>query len=103
MDEGECDLDVSAVLIDQQGRDLEAVFFGRLESEEHGIMHSGDNLTGEGDGDDEQLVVNLDKIGDQVQQVFFVVNIYTPNRTFGQVRPSPRNPPAGFHFWNTLT
>merc|ERR1719450_1990020 len=48
VDDGECDLDVSAVLIGKDGRDLEAVFFGRLESEEHGILHSGDNLTGRG-------------------------------------------------------
>jgi len=85
VDEGECDLDVSAVLVDKSGRDLEAIFFGRLESEEHGIQHTGDNLTGEGDGDDEQIEVRLDQIGASVEQVFFVVNIYTPHRTFGQV------------------
>lgn len=85
VDEGECDLDVSAVLLDKNGADLEAVFFGRLESEEHGIQHTGDNLTGEGDGDDEQITVRLDMIGPQVMQVFFVVNIYTPHRTFRQV------------------
>merc|ERR1719183_2686837 len=85
VDDGECDLDVSAVLMDRNGRDVEAVFFGRLESEEHGIQHTGDNLTGEGEGDDEQIIVNLDKIGDDIQQVFFVVNIYTPHRTFMQV------------------
>jgi len=84
-DDGEVDLDVSAVLLDQDGRDLEAVFFGRLESELHGIQHSGDNLTGEGDGDDEQIVVRLGNIGPRVQQVFFVVNIYTQRRTFQQV------------------
>merc|ERR1712107_788243 len=55
------------------------------ESEEHGIQHTGDNLTGEGDGDDEQIVVQLDRIGPTVQQVFFVVNIYTPRKTFAQV------------------
>merc|ERR1712054_727486 len=85
VDEGECDLDVSAVLMDGNGNDVEAVFFGRLESEEHGIQHTGDNLTGEGEGDDEQIIVNLDQIGDSTQQVFFVVNIYTPHRTFMQV------------------
>merc|ERR1712054_488884 len=85
VDEGECDLDVSAVLMDRDGRDVESVFFGRLESEEHGIQHTGDNLTGEGDGDDEQIIVNLDQIGQDIQQVFFVVNIYTPHRTFMQV------------------
>jgi tellurium resistance protein TerZ len=85
VDEGEVDLDVSAVLMDQNGMDLEAVFFGRLESELHGVQHTGDNLTGEGDGDDEQILVNLDRIGDSVKQIFFVVNIYTPQKTFNQV------------------
>jgi tellurium resistance protein TerZ len=85
VDEGEVDLDVSAVLMDANGMDLEAVFFGRLESELHGIQHTGDNLTGEGDGDDEQILVNLDRIGDSVKQIFFVVNIYTTQKTFNQV------------------
>jgi len=85
VDEGECDLDVSAVLMDRDGQDVESVFFGRLESEQHGIQHTGDNLTGEGEGDDEQIIVNLDQIGDSIQQVFFVVNIYTPHRNFMQV------------------
>jgi len=85
VDDGECDLDVSAVLMDAQGRDLEAVFFGRLESTAHGVRHTGDNLTGEGEGDDEQIVVDLSRIGQAVQQIVFVVNIYTPNRSFTQV------------------
>lgn len=85
VDEGEVDLDVSAVLLDGSGNDIEAVFFGRLESEEHGIQHTGDNLTGAGDGDDEQIVVPLERVGAIVQQVFFVVNIYSPGKTFRQV------------------
>lgn len=85
VDDGECDVDVSAILLDIHGTDLEAVFFGRLESPEHGITHTGDNLTGEGEGDDEQIIVQLDKIGGKVQQVVFVVNIYTPHRSFREV------------------
>ncbi|CAJ1359484.1 unnamed protein product [Effrenium voratum] len=85
VDEGEVDLDVSAVLLDQRGGVLEAVFFGHLESAEHGIVHSGDNLTGEGEGDDEQIRVDLLHVGLVAQQVFFVVNIYSQNKTFRQV------------------
>jgi tellurium resistance protein TerZ len=85
VDDGECDLDVSAVLLDKQGQDLETVFFGRLESQEHGVKHTGDNLTGEGDGDDEQILVSLDRVGPQVDQIVFVVNVYTPNLTFAKV------------------
>ncbi|CAJ1359486.1 unnamed protein product [Effrenium voratum] len=84
VDEGEVDLDVSAVLLDQRGGVLEAVFFGHLESAEHGIVHSGDNLTGEGEGDDEQIRVDLLHVGLVAQQVFFVVNIYSQNKTFRQ-------------------
>mmetsp|Transcript_31814 Transcript_31814/g.83702 ORF Transcript_31814/g.83702 Transcript_31814/m.83702 type:complete len:430 (-) Transcript_31814:414-1703(-) len=85
VDEGECDLDVSAVLLDSAGNDLETVFFGRLESEQHGITHSGDNLTGEGIGDDEQIFVNLNRIGSKVQQVVLCVNVYTKGKSFAQV------------------
>jgi len=81
----EVDLDVSAVLIDASCAEVETVFFGRLESVEHGIVHSGDNLTGEGDGDDEQITVNLPKIGPKVDQVVFVINIYTAGQTFRMV------------------
>merc|ERR1711879_933352 len=83
--EGEVDLDVSAVLLDTSGNEVETVFFGRLESQQHGIKHSGDNLTGAGEGDDEQITAELAKIGRDVQQVFFVINIYTKGKTFRKV------------------
>mmetsp|Transcript_59344 Transcript_59344/g.193566 ORF Transcript_59344/g.193566 Transcript_59344/m.193566 type:complete len:390 (-) Transcript_59344:568-1737(-) len=82
---GECDLDVSAVLMGSDGKEVEAVFFGRPESIEHGIQHTGDNLTGQGEGDDEQISVDLKRIGGKIQQVVFCVNIYTQGRTFAQV------------------
>mmetsp|Transcript_30938 Transcript_30938/g.82395 ORF Transcript_30938/g.82395 Transcript_30938/m.82395 type:complete len:450 (-) Transcript_30938:69-1418(-) len=82
---GECDLDASAVLMGSDGKEVEAVFFGRLESIEHGIQHTGDNLTGEGEGDDEQILVDLKRIGGKIQQVVFCVNIYTQRKTFAQV------------------
>lgn len=85
VDDGEADLDVSAVLLDREGMDCEAVFFGRLESKNHGIVHTGDNLTGEGEGDDEQIRVQVDAIGGEINSVVFVVNIYSPGRTFAQV------------------
>lgn len=84
-DKGEVDLDVSAVLLDHSGAVVETVFFGRLESAEHGITHTGDNLTGEGDNDDEQILVNLNLVGKKIDQIVFVINIYTPEITFEQV------------------
>merc|ERR1711920_279553 len=77
------DLDVSAVLFDGNGRQTEAVFFGNLSAA--GLTHSGDNLTGEGGGDDERIAVNLTQIPTPVQQVLFSVNIYTRGKTFEQV------------------
>lgn len=85
VDDGECDVDVSAVLVGDRRQVLDAAFFGRLELLEHGIRHTGDNLTGEGDGDDETIIVDLSRVGRNVEQVFFVVNIYTQRRTFAQV------------------
>lgn len=83
-DDGAVDLDVSAVMLDQAGVEVETVFFGNLESA-HGVKHSGDNLTGEGEGDDEQIVATLPRIGDRVHQIIFVINIYTPGKTFQNV------------------
>jgi len=80
---GNIDLDVSAVLFDAAGKAFEAVFFGNLESS--GLEHSGDNLTGEGSGDDETIRVGLEQVAQRVQQIFFVVNIYTKGKTFEQV------------------
>lgn len=78
------DLDVSAVFFDGRGKALEACFFGQLEA--CGFVHSGDNLTGEGEGDDERIACNLDRVPAHVQQVFFVVNIYTRGVTFERVK-----------------
>jgi len=79
------DLDVSAVLYDTNGsQQVDCVFFGNLTAS--GLTHSGDNLTGEGDGDDEQLQVNLQDIPAHVTQIIFVVNIYTKGFTFKSVR-----------------
>ncbi|CAE7865297.1 Tellurium resistance protein TerZ [Symbiodinium microadriaticum] len=77
------DLDVSVVFFAADGRHLGAVFFGN--QEEFGVVHSGDNLTGEGSGDDEVITVNLSAIPDSVTQMVFSVNIYTPNITFDRV------------------
>lgn len=83
--EGEgVDLDVSAVFFDANGKHLDACFFGNTET--LGFCHTGDNLTGEGEGDDERILCNLNSVPPNVQQVFFVVNIYTRSVTFEQVK-----------------
>jgi len=77
------DLDVSAVCFDGQGQLVDTVFFGRLQS--CGLVHSGDNLTGAGDGDDEQIKCNLDQVPARVEQIVFTVHIYTKGVTFQKV------------------
>ncbi len=52
------------------------IYFGNLKSRCGGVVHTGDNLTGEGDGDDEQILVDLAKVPAQINKLVFVVNIY---------------------------
>ncbi|KAF4742781.1 hypothetical protein FOZ63_018905, partial [Perkinsus olseni] len=68
----------------------ETVFFGNLRSERRhsavgAVVHTGDNLTGEGSGDDEQVILHMDQFGPTVYNIFFVINIYTRGVTFAQV------------------
>ncbi|MFI1091718.1 TerD family protein [Streptomyces sp. NPDC020917] len=86
------DLDASALLCDANGRvlsDQHFVFFNNLASPDRSVEHSGDNLTGGGDGDDEQIKVNLAAVAPQVDKVVFPVSIYEAEgrgQSFGQVR-----------------
>ena len=77
---GKKDIDCDASVFVCQGGKLvskeDIVYFGNLEHKSKAIKHMGDNLTGEGDGDDEQIFVNLDKIPAQYDKLVFVVNIY---------------------------
>lgn len=86
------DLDASAIGVDANGKvlsDQHFVFFGNLTSPEGSIEHTGDNLTGEGDGDDEQIKVNLVSIPAGMDKIVFPVSIYEADKraqSFGQVR-----------------
>jgi len=80
-----CDLDAHAYLVEASGV-AEHVYFGHLTSACGSIKHSGDNLTGEGDGDDEQINVQLNAIPKKYEFVFFVIQIFTANKTFQEVR-----------------
>lgn len=83
------DLDASAFLVDQTGKvakDTNFVFYGNLKTT--GVEHTGDNTTGEGEGDDEQIKVDLKAVPADVDKIAFTVTIYeAENRkqTFGQV------------------
>jgi tellurium resistance protein TerD len=86
------DLDASAIGVNADGKaltDQHFVFYGNLTSPDGAIEHTGDNLTGEGGGDDEQIKVNLATIPADVDRVVFPVSIYdadTRSQSFGQVR-----------------
>lgn len=85
------DLDASAVLLNAEGKvrnDKDFIYFGNLKSTDNSVEHTGDNLTGEGDGDDEQIAVDLAALPADVEKVQLIVNIYSAasrNQNFGQV------------------
>ncbi len=73
------DLDASVLCLDRDNRitDIkDIVYFGNLEHQSRAIIHQGDNLTGDSDGDDEVIVVDLPKIPARISRLVFVVNIY---------------------------
>lgn len=78
------DLDASCVLLDEGGQMIDSVWFRQLKSKDGSIVHTGDNLTGAGDGDDEQIIVDLQRLPAQVVTLVFVVNSFT-GQNFSQV------------------
>lgn len=71
------DLDASCVLFDEQKKLLDSVWFRQLRSKDGSITHTGDNRTGDGDGDDEQIIVDLANIPAHVKTLMFTVNSFT--------------------------
>ena len=72
------DCDASALLL-KNGRlcdKSDIIYFGNLGHKTGAIQHMGDNLTGAGDGDDEQILVDLDRIPAEYDRIVIVVNIY---------------------------
>ncbi len=88
---GDFDLDGAAFLLTDSGRVSDAkdfVFYGNLSHPSGSVLHMGDNLTGAGDGDDEQIRVDLTKVPASVTRIAFTVTIYeaeTRHQNFGQV------------------
>lgn len=78
------DLDAS-VLLFSGGTCMEIVYYGHLKSDDQSIIHSGDNLTGDGDGDDEVVYVDLDRIPSHIDNLVFVVTSYR-GQTFQEVQ-----------------
>ena len=83
------DCDASVFLLNEDSKPIDLVYFGNLRTKNDSIIHTGDNLTGEGAGDDEVILVDLDKIPSQVNKLLFVVNIYDcvrRNQHFGMIK-----------------
>ena len=85
------DLDASAFLLGANGKvrsDDDFIFYGNLQSKDGSVTHTGDNLTGEGDGDDETLFIDFSKVPADVQKIVITVTIYEAQergQNFGQV------------------
>ena len=75
----EVDCDASVFMLNEKGQmdsSKDLIYFGNLKSNCKSVIHTGDNLTGDGAGDDEQILINLNKVPSNVQKLLFVVNIY---------------------------
>lgn len=81
---GDIDLDASVVVFDANRQPIDAIYFGKLRSDDGAILHTGDNLTGEGDGDDESVKVDLDGLNPAAETLVFFVNSYR-GQTFNEV------------------
>lgn len=86
------DLDATAFLVGENGKcagEAHVVFYNNLESPDKSVRHSGDNRTGEGEGDDETIYVNLGTIDAKITEVVIAVTIdeaEARRQNFGQVR-----------------
>lgn len=78
------DLDASALLFDATGQLVDQVWFQQLTSRDGAVQHTGDNLTGEGEGDDESIRVHLDGVAPPVRTIVFTVNSFT-GQDFSQI------------------
>ena len=89
--EQDFDLDASAFLAGANGKctsDQDFVFYGNLEHPSDSVKHMGDNRTGDGEGDDEQIFIDLSAIPANIEKVAFTVTIYDADKrrqNFGQV------------------
>ena len=86
------DLDASAFLLKADGKvraDSDFIFYNQLKSTDGSVEHTGDNRTGEGDGDDEAIKVDLSKVPADIDRIAFTVTIHEADarrQNFGQVR-----------------
>jgi len=88
---GDFDLDAAAFLLTDSGkvsRQEDFIYFGNLTHPSGSVQHMGDNLTGAGEGDYEQIRVDLSKVPEHITKIAFTVTIYEPEQrrqNFGQI------------------
>ena len=82
------DIDASVICIDEKGKMDKLVYFGNTKAYSKAIKHYGDNLTGKGDGDDEQIEINLNKLPQKIRRLSIIINIFAASikrQHFGKV------------------
>ena len=85
------DLDASAFLLTATGKvrgDHDFIFYNQLKSQDHSVEHTGDNRSGQGDGDDETLLVDLSKVSPEIEKIAITVTIHDAHargQNFGQI------------------
>ncbi len=88
------DLDAAVFLLDENDKvkgEKDFIFYNNAEGAGGAVKHTGDNLTGEGEGDDEQVLIELAKVPDEIQKIAFTVTIHEAearSQNFGQVSNS---------------
>lgn len=81
---GSIDLDASCVMLDENNSEVDIVYFGKLYSSDGSVRHTGDNLTGAGNGDDEVINVDLQSVPERVKTLVFTINSFR-GQTFNEV------------------
>lgn len=81
---GSIDLDASCMMFDNNKQLVDTVWFSQLRSRDGSVIHSGDNLTGDGDGDDEVIKVDLTRLPANIQSLVFVITSFR-GQTFDKV------------------
>ena len=80
------DLDAFVVQLDKEGRLIDTIFFNHLKSKDGAIVHTGDNLTGEGEGDDEVINIDLNRLNTNTHRLVVAVNIYQCRLSFNDIK-----------------
>lgn len=82
--ERDIDLDASVIAFDASGQVVDYAYYGQLNSRDGSIHHQGDNLTGDGDGDDEVIIIDLDRVPANVKSLVAVITSYS-RQSFNEI------------------